>query len=325
MRLLIARDATDSIFPQKGGRIMAMAQAAEPKPDGLPVNRPRELQDPLNFYFYHPLARRLAKILVPTGVSPNMVSVAGLLCLIAATFAFTRLGWPQNGLTGLGFMLLWHIVDGADGDLARMTGRASATGELVDGVCDYLGNIIMYVAFAILADDSWGAWAWILAVAAGASHIVQTNHAETQRRLYLWRAYGVPWLRNARAQDDAVFQRDTWFTRYFGFWAVGYVWLSNRMTPAANPIDRALAAAEGDPQETARIRALVRRAYTPTTFLPKLLGANPKTFLIAGAILLGSPIWFFLAMIGPVNLILLISIVHHQRLTARVAAALSRR
>ena len=40
-------------------------------------------------------------------------------------------------------------------------------------------------------------------------------------------------------------------------------------------------------------------------FLPKLLGANPKTFLIAGAILLGSPVWFFLAMIGPVNLILL--------------------
>ena len=26
-------------------------------------------------------------------------------------------------------MLIWHVVDGADGDLARMTGRASATGR----------------------------------------------------------------------------------------------------------------------------------------------------------------------------------------------------
>jgi phosphatidylglycerophosphate synthase len=304
---------------------MASAQASDLRPPGS-VSRPRELQDPLNYYFYHPLARRLARLLVPTPVSPNMVSVLSLLCLIAAAFAFTRMAWPQNALTGLLFMLLWHIVDGADGDLARMTGRASATGELVDGVCDYAGNVFMYFAFAFLADDVWGAWAWILAVAAGASHVVQTNHAETQRRLYLWRAYGVPWLRNARAAgDDDVFRRDTWFTRYFGFWAVGYVWLSNRMTPPANPIDHALEQAEGDPAETARIRATVRAGYAPTMWLPMLLGANPKTFLIAGAILAGSPIWYFLAMIGPVNLILLASIVHFRRLGVRTAEQVSRR
>jgi len=299
-----------------------MVPTADPPASGT-ATRPRELQDPLNFYFYHPLARRLALLLRPTGISPNMVSVMSLFCLIAATAAFSGLAWPVDALIGLLCMFAWHVFDGADGDLARLTGTASATGELVDGVCDYLGNIILYVAFAIIADNAWGWWAWLLAAAAGASHIVQTNHAETQRRLYLWRAYGVPWLRNARAAgDDAVFRKDTWFTRWFGFWAVGYVWLSDRMTPAANPIDRALAAAEGDAAETARIRALVRENFAPSLWLPKLLGANPKTFLIAGAILAGSPIWFFLAMIGPVNLILAVSIVHHQRLAARVAAKL---
>jgi phosphatidylglycerophosphate synthase len=301
---------------------MAMAGAADIRPPE-PAKRPRELQDPLNFYFYHPLARRLALLLRPTGVSPNMVSVMSALSLCAATACFVGLAWPVNALAGLFFMLLWHVVDGADGDLARMTGTASPTGELVDGVCDYFGNTVMYFAFAFLADNVWGAWAWILAAAAGASHVMQTNHAETQRRLYLARAYGVPWLRNAQANSDVVFERDTWFTRYFGFWAVGYLWLSERMVPAANPIDEALARAEGDSAETERIRAIVRRAYTPTTFLPKLLGANPKTFLIAGAILLGSPVWYFLAMIGPVNLILLVSIFHHKRLARRVAARLS--
>ena len=59
---------------------MAMAQAAD-SGRRVPVNRPRELQDPLNFYFYHPLARRLARLLVPTPVSPNMVSVLSLVCL----------------------------------------------------------------------------------------------------------------------------------------------------------------------------------------------------------------------------------------------------
>ncbi|HTU13327.1 MAG TPA: CDP-alcohol phosphatidyltransferase family protein [Allosphingosinicella sp.] len=304
---------------------MAMVNASGAPPNGPLLNRPRELQDPLNLYFYHPLARRLAILLRPTRVSPNMVSVLSFCCLVAAAACFVGLAWPTNALAGFGFMLLWHVVDGADGDLARMTGRASATGELVDGVCDYAGNVTLYFAFAFLADDVWGGWAWLLAAAAGASHVVQTNHAETQRRLYLWRAYGVPWLRNARAEDDAVFRRDTWFTRYFGFWAVGYVWLSNRMTPAANPIDRALAAAEGDAAETARIRALVQKEFAPSLWLPKLLGANPKTFLIAGAILLGSPIWYFLAMLGPVNLILLASILHLKRLAARVAVEVSAR
>jgi len=301
-----------------------MAKASGIRPPGS-VNRPRELQDPLNFYFYHPLARRLARGLVPTGISPNLVSVAGALCLLAAAACFVGLAWPANALAGLGCMLLWHVVDGADGDLARLTGKASATGELVDGVCDYFGNIVMYFAFAFQADNVWGGWAWLLAVAAGASHIVQTNHAETQRRLYLWRAYGVPWLRTAQGAQDAVFERKSWFSRYFGFWAVGYLWLSERMTPQANPIDRALTAAEGDPAETERIRATVRACYAPSMGLPMLLGANPKTFLIAGAILAGSPIWYFLAMIFGVNAILIVSIVHYRNLAARVAATLSAR
>lgn len=290
----------------------------------LSRSRPRELEDPLNLFVYHPLAARLARLLVPTGISPNAVSLMSLAALCAATWAFVGLAWPLNALTGLVFMLIWHVVDGADGDLARMTGRASATGELVDGVCDYLGNVIMYFAFAFLLDDTLGAMAWVLAVAAGASHIVQTNHAETQRRLYLWRAYGIPWLRNAAASGDAVFRREGWFNRWFGFWAVGYVWLSNRMSPSANPIDAALAKAAGDPRETQRIRAMVRRASRTSIVLQKGLGANPKTLIIAAAIALGSPVYYFLATIVGLNLLLAVSILHHKRVDARLAAAVSR-
>jgi phosphatidylglycerophosphate synthase len=308
-----------SIIHKEGG---TKASAAMGKI--LPRTRPRELEDPLNFFVYHPLAHRLARLLVPTGIAPNAVSVMGLVALCAATWAYIGLDWPLNALTGLAFMLAWHVVDGADGDLARMTGRTSATGELVDGVCDYLGNIIMYVAFAFLLDDTLGGWAWVLAVAAGASHIVQTNHAETQRRLYLWRAYGVPWLRNAAASGDALFRRENWIARWFGWGAVAYVRLSDWMSPSANPIDASLAAAAGDPRETQRIRAMVRRASRTSIVLQKGLGANPKTFFIAGAIALGSPLYYYLTTLVALNLWLAVSILHHKRVDARLAAALSR-
>jgi hypothetical protein len=296
--------------------------ATAPADLSRPRSRPRELEDPLNLFVYHPLASRLARLLVPTGVSPNAVSVGSLLALIAATWAFVTLPWPVNALAGLGFMALWHVVDGADGDLARMTGRASSTGELVDGVCDYAGNVIMYFAFAFWLDDTLGGWAWALAWGAGGSHVLQTNHAETQRRLYLWRAYGIPWLRTAAAAGDAVFRKESWFTRWFGFWAVGYVWLSNRMSPAANPIDEALV--KGDKGEIERIRAMVRRASRASLVLQKALGGNPKTLIITASIALGGPVYYFLTTIIVLNLILLVSIVHHKRVERRLAAAISR-
>ena len=71
----------------------------------------------------------------------------------------------------------------------------------------------MYFAFAFLLDDTLGGWAWALAVAAGASHIVQTNHAESQRRAYLWWVYGVPWLQQRRAPPATrCSQGEGWFS-----------------------------------------------------------------------------------------------------------------
>jgi len=187
-------------------------------------------------------------------------------------------------------------------------------------VCDYAGNVVMYFAFGFLADDTLGGWAWVLGLSAGASHVVQTNHSETQRRLYLWRAYGVPWLRTAAAEGDAVFRKEGWFNRLFGFWAEAYIWLSERMSPAANPIDEALAAA--DPAEAERIRALVRRSSGPSLLLEKALAGNPKTLIIAAAIALGSPVYYFLTTLVLLNLILIVSIVQHRAAARHLAAAL---
>jgi hypothetical protein len=121
-----------------------------------------------------------------------------------------------------------------------------------------------------------------------------------------------------------VFKKESWFTRWFGFWAVGYVWLSNRMSPSANPIDAALAKAEGDKRETRRIRLMVRRASRASLVLQKALGGNPKTLIIAASMALGSPVYYFLTTIFALNAILLVSFVHHHRVARRLAAAISR-
>ena len=285
--------------------------------------RPPELQDGLNRRIYHPLAARLARALKPTGISPNAVSIAGTLMVWAAAFAYTELVWPIGVVVGLSFHLLWHVVDGADGDLARLTGKASPIGELVDGVCDYSGHAVLYVALAAMLDDSLGGWAWALAAAAGASHAVQTNHAETQRRSYMWWVYGVPWLKHAKAAGDATFQARTWFTFTFGWMARIYLRGAAAMTPYAERIDEAAARAAGDPRERARVSRLARRASRRALVLQKAVGPNPRTLILGASMALGSPLWFFLAEAVALNLLLLVSIRHHNRIGRRLAERLA--
>jgi CDP-alcohol phosphatidyltransferase-like enzyme len=303
---------------------MASAPAGIPPliRDDVRQGRPRELEDGLNRFVYHPLAAQLARLLRPTRISPNAVSVSGMLLVWCAAWAYAGLAWPLSALIGFSFHLLWHVVDGADGDLARLTGKSSPTGELVDGVCDYAGHAVLYVALAAMLDGQIGGWAWPLAVAAAASHIVQTNHAETQRRTYLWWAYGVRWLKHAQIDGDEVFRAENWFSLTFGWMARLYLQLAGAMTPFAARVDAEVESAEGDPRRIALIRRLARLVSRRSLLFQKAVGPNPRTIILGASMAAGSPLYFFLAEAVLLNLILAVSVRHHNRIARRFAEKL---
>lgn len=291
--------------------------------EGAAPARPPELEDPLNRYLYHPLAARLARLLVPTGISPNAVSVTGALFVCSAAWAYAALEWPLGALLGLGFHLSWHVIDGADGDLARLTGRASPSGEMVDGLCDYAAHVVLYVTLAAILDNEIGAWAWILAVAAGGSHAFQTNHAESHRRNYLWWAYGVPWLKHAQSAGDEVFRARNAFSRTSVWLTRLYLTVARRMAPWSERMDAVVDSARGDPRRIKRIRRLVRRASGRLLVLEKLVGPNPRAILLGLSMLAGSPKWYFLAEVVLLNLVLGWSVAQHNAVGRRLVRALT--
>jgi phosphatidylglycerophosphate synthase len=299
-----------------------MASASAGRAASRPPPRRRELEDALNLHLFHPLAHRLALLLRPTGISPNAVSVVSGLFVMAAAWAYTGLGWPVSALLGFTLHMLWHVVDGADGDLARLTGRSSPAGELVDGVADYAGHIVLYVALAAFLDDWIGGWAWLLASLSGASRIAQSNHAETQRRVYLWRIYGVPWLKQAQASGDALFRRKGPVATIFVGFARGYIKLAGATSPHAAEIDAAFAGAAGDPAEEARLKRLYRRSARTSLVYQHLLGANPRTLLLGASMALGSPLWFFATECVVLNLLLFLSLRHQAGRDRKLAARL---
>jgi len=295
------------------------AELPRAKSDG----RVAELEDVLNRTIYHPLAFRLARLLVPTGVTPNAVSiVSGTLVCLAAVF-YTQVDWPAGALAGFACHLAWHVADGADGDLARLTGKASPLGEFIDGAADYLGHIFLYVLLSSMLDDGpVGGWAWALAAVSGASRIAQSNHSETQRRQYLWRVYGIGWLKTQPSADSRAFAAGNPLSRAAASVIRAYLGLAAWTAPYSASLDRVVEDAAADPARLAQVRRRIRDAAHGSLVLEKALGANWRTILLGLCMLLASPLWYFLWEAVVLNVVLVVSTLHHNRVERRLLAEL---
>ncbi len=277
--------------------------------------RAREMQDGLNFYLYHPLAWQLARLLAKTPITPNMVSVIGG-CFVVAAAAMYRLPWSiPTVLTGLLLHMTWHVVDGADGDLARLTGRVSPIGEMVDGICDYVSHIILYFMLGWQLAQQIGGLGYGLMWAAGLSHILQSNHVEVQRRSYQWWVYGTPWLSNSRKAELEISKRRGLLSSI----ADGYLRLATGLAPNTRRIDAAIEAAANDPARLEQIRAAIKAEAPPLLFMEKVLGPNPRAIVLGMGMLAGSFAWYCLYQAVVLNVLLVISVRMHNAAARRVA------
>ena len=282
--------------------------------------RPRELEDTLNHKLYHPLAWQLARLLARTPLTPNQVSVIGGLAVVSAGIAYISPlcgapflpsgAWPFSAALGLLLHMAWHVIDGADGDLARMTGRTSPYGEMIDGLCDYSSHLVLYVLLGVFLAATMGPWAWAITIPAGLAHAVQSTHVEAQRRFYLYWVYGKPWLNNARPDGHGPF---AWLVALYLRVALG-------STPSALAIDGKITAAADDPPQLERLRELIREQMPLLLRLEKLLGPNSRAIALGLSMLLtASPLAYFVYGGVWMSLLLVLSIVLHNRAWRRLA------
>lgn len=278
-----------------------------PPPTHLRQKRPAELEDWLNRRLYHPAAWHLARWLVPTRVTPNFVSLLGASIVILAAWCYTFDGIWAAVLAGFSLHLLWHVVDGADGDLARLTGLSGPTGELVDGLSDIAGHVVLYLVLGMLAAKQIGnPWGWGLAISAGLSRMLQAAHYESSRRQYQHIVYGTPWLGSGNGSPSLSLAGRP-FARL-------YVSIALQVSPQA----RALALAAQSEATGALLGAKLKQ-YAAALLRPMTpLSANYRTIAIGAAMLAGRPHWAFLFEVVVLNAVLAFSVVSSRRVVNRV-------
>ena len=150
-----------------------------------------ELEEPADLWFFRPPAFLLVKILARTPVTPNMVSVGSLLCGLSAAALFWR-GNPEGYVQAALFYYMAHLLDCADGQLARLRNQKSYVGYLMDGMMDYLGTISVFagIAHGLSVQTGHPGASWALTAAAGLSVAWSCYLLDRKRWEWMHRVYG---------------------------------------------------------------------------------------------------------------------------------------
>jgi phosphatidylglycerophosphate synthase len=282
------------------------------------IRRNTEIEEATNLYLIHPVSSWLVPLFARIGVHPNVVSIAGALCGMAAGVAYFFYDRPGFTFLGLALMLAWHILDGADGQLARLTNKSSTLGFVIDGTCDYLAFGAIYISIALKVSQTHGPGVWLLVLGAAASHAVQAAAFERQREAYIYWTSKI-FVPGAAAKDTSAAK----FAAARGLMAY-YDWIQRPFLVMA-PEQEELLRSQVARGKAADVAAIYRTLYRPAVMMWSLLSANNRTIIIFLAFLAGRPDgypWFELVVL---NIALLAFVAMNaslgRRLAVRSAAA----
>ena len=115
----------------------------------------------------HRIVRLGVRPLVGTAVTPNQITTLRIAAGLGAAGALAvgEGAWPA---VGAGVFVASMLLDRADGELARLSGKTSPLGHKYDLVSDALCNSIVFVGLGVgLMATAFGAWAALLGLVAG--------------------------------------------------------------------------------------------------------------------------------------------------------------
>lgn len=283
----------------------------------------REVEAFLDIHFYRKLGFQLARLFAKMKMTPAQVTLCGAAFGITAghLYYYRDLRW---NLLGMVLHVLSNAFDNADGQLARLTKQGSRTGRALDGVADNLVFVSIYAHLALRYTAGGGShFVWLLALAAGVSHALQSAAADYFRNAWLYFARG-----KSRAELDSSdvlqreFERVRWRAaprkKFLLRLYLNYTRQQEWLAPRLDELERAA----GETPDVG-ISEAYQAASRPSIRWLNLLATNPRMILLFGLLLLGQPVWYFFAELTVFNLVL-VRLLRRQDAVCRRLLALSR-
>ena len=112
-----------------------------------------ETEDWLDYHVIRPFCFQLSRLLARFDVHPNTVTVWSMVFGVASCFFFVCGSFYYEGaygltmnLIGVCLLMIGDILDCVDGQLARLTGKKSHVGRILDGITGFVWFIPIYLA-----------------------------------------------------------------------------------------------------------------------------------------------------------------------------------
>lgn len=276
-----------------------------------PVRRASEIEEITNLYVIHPISSFLTPRFAKLGVTPNAVSLMGMAFGGLAGFAYYHYRDLRWAVAGFLLMIAWHVMDGTDGQLARLTHAQSELGKILDGICDYVIFIAVYSGLAAALFRDIGPWSWLIVAGAGLCHAFQSAAYEAQRQEYAYwgldrKSAKLAMPPQARSVGAAPRPMEALYRLYVH----AQLLVSTQAVGFRDKLTQAIDDAGAD--HAAVFRARYREIFAPSIRRWSILSANYRTIGIFLAAAIGWPLYYFIFEIVGFSAILALLLIYQR-------------
>lgn len=165
-----------------------------------------DVEEPVDVYVHRPLAYLLARALLPTPVSPNLVTLASMgIGVYSAVLIVSSV--PHHFQWAALCAFLSTVFDCADGQLARMRKTSSVIGRMLDGTADVIVTAAILIGGGYYICRKYGSSPALLVaciaftLVAGVATSVQTTLFDHYKTVFMKMA--VPGFKEAESYPEA--------------------------------------------------------------------------------------------------------------------------
>ena len=267
-----------------------------------------DTEETIDIYFTRPIGLVFALLWNRLGIHPNAITILSIFLGVGAGYMFYFPDLTHN-IMGVCLLMLANFCDSTDGQMARLTGKKTLLGRVLDGFSGDLWFFSIYLALCLRLQSSlipytnvkWGLWIWALAAVSGLLyHSPQSSLADYYRQIHLLFLKGkkgseLDTYTQQRAIFEALPKRGQWFKRLFHYNYANYCKSQEKRTPKFQAFFAQLNATYGDAEKApAQLRDDFLQGSRPLMKYTNMLSFNLRAIVLYATCLANCPWVYFL-------------------------------
>lgn len=295
----------------------------------------KDTEEWLDVYFTRPIGLVFAIFWNKLGVHPNAITILSIFLGVSAgvMFGYTDL---MHNILGVLLLMFANFCDSTDGQMARLTGKKTLIGRMLDGFSGDLWFASIYIAIIIRlfnqnipgTEVPWHLLIFVLAFVAGVMcHSPQSSLADYYRQIHLLFIKGKEGSElDNYEQQRKIYEnlpKSKWLDRLFYFNYANYCKSQEKRTPKFQKMMEGVkvryGGVENMPQE---LKQQFIKGSRPLMKYTNILTFNVRAITIYITCLLNCPWVYFLVEIIILNILYIYMHKKHEALCAEITKQL---